>query len=371
MRHFARASLALALLFTASVAAAQETSADKPHIDVVFCIDCSGSMGPVIETAKQKVWEIVNEVAKAKPTPVLRIGLLGYGNADQTFRSFDLTDDLDEVYKNLMTFRDEGWGTEFVGLSVHKATSEMKWAQGPRTLRVVFVVGNETARQGPPEMDYAKTAAAAAGREVVVNAVYCGDGSGPDIDTWREMATIGRGRFMTIAATGGAIAVASPFDDELAKLGQQLNTTYVAFGREAAVRAENQALQDANAVAVGGTVVAAQRAQAKGSALYFNSSWDLVDASKDKNFKLEEVKEDQLPEELRKMTVEERKAHVEKKAAERAEIQKKIQDLSARRAAFVQDEIAKKGLTDDKAFDENVRKAIVDQAASKGFEFGN
>src|SRR5215213_10186934 len=81
---------------------------DKPHIDVVFCIDCSGSMGPVIETAKQKVWAIVNEVAKAKPAPVLRIGLLGYGNADNRYRSFDLSDDLDEVYKQLVTFRDEG-----------------------------------------------------------------------------------------------------------------------------------------------------------------------------------------------------------------------------------------------------------------------
>src|SRR6476469_2506037 len=75
---------------------------DKPHIDIVFCIDCSGSMGPVIETAKQKVWAIVNQTAKAKPSPALRIGLFGYGNLDHTSRSFPMTDDLDEVYKNLM-----------------------------------------------------------------------------------------------------------------------------------------------------------------------------------------------------------------------------------------------------------------------------
>src|SRR3954452_19346210 len=74
---------------------------DKPHIDIVFCIDCSGSMGPVIETAKQKVWAIVNQTAKAKPSPALRIGLFGYGNLDHTSRSFPMTDDLDEVYKNL------------------------------------------------------------------------------------------------------------------------------------------------------------------------------------------------------------------------------------------------------------------------------
>src|SRR5688572_16674505 len=64
--------------------AAPGAAEDKPHIDVVFCIDCSGSMGPVIEAAKQKVWAIVNEVARAKPAPVLRIGLLGYGNGDSS-----------------------------------------------------------------------------------------------------------------------------------------------------------------------------------------------------------------------------------------------------------------------------------------------
>src|SRR5689334_22491304 len=64
---------------------------DKPHIDIVFCIDCSGSMGPVIETAKQKVWAIVNQTAKAKPAPVLRIGLFGYGYFDKRSRAFPLT----------------------------------------------------------------------------------------------------------------------------------------------------------------------------------------------------------------------------------------------------------------------------------------
>src|SRR3954468_20283844 len=98
--------------------AAGKPADDRPHIDVVFCVDCSGSMGPVIETAKQKVWAIVNEVARAKPSPVLRIGLLGYGDHDRQFRQFDLTDDLDDVYKHLVTFKDEGWGDEYVGLAV-------------------------------------------------------------------------------------------------------------------------------------------------------------------------------------------------------------------------------------------------------------
>src|SRR5688500_5008801 len=80
---------------------------DKPRIDVVFCIDRSGSMGGVIETAKKKVWSIVNEIAKAKPAPELRIGLIGYGEGERVIHQLDLTGDLDEVYKQLTTYRDD------------------------------------------------------------------------------------------------------------------------------------------------------------------------------------------------------------------------------------------------------------------------
>src|SRR5688500_8867349 len=194
----------------------EKKESDKPRIDIVFCIDCSGSMGPVIEAAKQKVWAIVNEIAKAKPSPELRIGLLGYGDADQRHRLFPLSNDLDEVYKNLTTFRDERWGREFVGLAVHKATEEMQWSEGRRVLKVIYVVGNETARQGPTEFDYTKTASKAIGKGIIVNAVYCGSiDHAAATPTWREMAKLADGQYMEIAQTGGALIVATPYDKEL------------------------------------------------------------------------------------------------------------------------------------------------------------
>ena len=49
----AGAGLAGSLVLAPKPSPASET--EKPHIDVVFAIDCSGSMGPVIETAK-RLW---------------------------------------------------------------------------------------------------------------------------------------------------------------------------------------------------------------------------------------------------------------------------------------------------------------------------
>lgn len=343
---------------------------DKPHIDLVICFDCSGSMGPVIETAKQKVWAIVNQTAKARPSPVLRIGLIGYGNAMGPFRFYPLTDDLDEVYKNLNTFDDRLGGDEFVGLAVHRATDDMKWHDGKQTLKLIYMVGNETAHQGPPEFDYTKTAPAAIGKGIIVNAIYCGNYDYATASpSWRELAKLAGGRYLEIAETGGVVAIATPFDDELAKLSGQLNSTYIAYGQNAAAGAGNQAAQDGNAATLG-THVAAERAISKSSpGQYGNARWDLVDRSKEKEFDVTILKDEELPDALRKLPPGERKAYVETKAKERDAIQAQVKELAAKREVFLRAESEKKGLTGDKAFDAAVQGTLKEQAEQKGFKF--
>ena len=46
--------------------------AAKPRIEVCFVLDTTGSMGGLIEGAKQKIWSIANEMISAKPTPEIR-----------------------------------------------------------------------------------------------------------------------------------------------------------------------------------------------------------------------------------------------------------------------------------------------------------
>ena len=38
----------------ASIASLAAEQTGKPQIDVVFCLDCSGSMGPVIENSRSR-----------------------------------------------------------------------------------------------------------------------------------------------------------------------------------------------------------------------------------------------------------------------------------------------------------------------------
>ncbi len=337
------------------------------RVDIVFAIDCSGSMGGVIETAKQKIWSIVNTIARAKPSPVLRIGLLAYGDGQRTFRSYPLSDDLDAVYGNLMTFKDEGWSDEYVGLSVHKALHEMQWGRASRQLNVLYVVGNETARQGPPQFDYARTTPQARERNILVNAIYCGSSGGEE--TWREMAALGGGKYLHIAGDGGAITIATPYDRKLDVLNTQLNTTYLAYGARGRESLALQEAQDSNSRSVGGAPTTAARAAAKSTAQYNNRRWDLVDAAREKSFDLKKIERSQLPTAMQKMTPAQQKAFIAQNAQKRGAIQKQIRALSQQRDNYIAAQMKKRKLSPKNALDEAIRGSVINQAKARGYKF--
>jgi hypothetical protein len=165
------------------------------------------------------------------------------------------------------------------------------------------------------------------------------------------------------------VVVATPFDQQLNELSGKLNTTYIGYGRQRAEKLAQQSLNDQQSAHYS-LSSAADRAGAKASAQYDNSNWDLVDAAKNnKDFDVKKLKEEELPDEMRKMTPEARLAFVETKSKERAQIAKQIKELAGKRDAYIKEEVQKKGLDTNKAFDEAVRKSIMEQAAKKGFEF--
>ena len=71
----------------------------------------------------------------------------------------------------------------------------------------------------------------------------------------------------------------------------------------------------------------ATRATFKAKKSYKNSDWDLVDAMEDDAEIIEKLEEEELPEELQELTVEERKEYVEEKAKEREKVRKEILEL--------------------------------------------
>src|SRR5262249_35744112 len=153
--------------------------------------------------------------------------------------------------------------------------------------------------------------------------------------------------YSQIDLSGGEVTIQAPQDRKLAELSQRLNGTYVPFGRHGAEGKDKQEEADKKTAELGAAPAAATRAVAKAGGVYNNATWDLVDASKGKDFDLAKLKVEDLPLEMQKMTLEERKAHLQKKTQERDEIQKEIAKTNVERQKFIDEEMKKKNLTAD------------------------
>jgi hypothetical protein len=323
-------------------------SGQRPSVDVAILLDTSNSMDGLISQAKSQLWTIVQQFANAKKngqTPQLRVALFEYGNtrlpASEGFirQVVPLTDDLDKLSAALFELKTSG-GDEYCGQVIHEAIKRLDWSKEPNGYKAIFIAGNEPFTQGP--VDYHSACKEAIERGIVVNTIHCGDRDAGLRGEWEKGAKLAEGESFNIDQDKAILHVRCPQDKIIIELNAELNKTYLWYG-SATVReacAENQVAQDANAE--GRSVEAlAQRAAVKGSALYCFRQSDLVDALRADELALNKIKEEELPKELRELSLEERRAYVGKVSAQRAELQKKITALSAERDAYLANEQSK------------------------------
>lgn len=347
----------------------------KP-VDLVICLDTSNSMDGLIDSAKRKLWDIVNDFGRAKPTPYLRVALYSYGN-DTYNRSngwvrqeVGLTTDLDKVSEKLFGLRTQG-GTEYVGRVSQAALRELDWSKDAGAFKVIFVCGNEPADQDP-EVKLASLAETAVRQNVTINTIYCGPRNHAEAVGWKFLAERAEGKFMAIEQNSSHIVLAAPQDKRLADLSSKLNSTYVFYGANRSEKMANQIVQDSNALAgggAGGLSAAASRSTAKAGGNYLMTDSDLVDRYQaDPKLDFGKLPEKELSDDLKKMSPEERKQHVIKKLQEREEIKKEINKLSKERADYLAEEQKKQNKNGETTLDEAVRGVIREQSAKKGID---
>jgi hypothetical protein len=275
-----------------------------------------------------------------------------------------LTDDLDRVSEALFGIPVSG-GSEYCGQVIQMATKDLKWSGVSRDLKLIFIAGNEPFTQGP--VDYRTACKEAVAKGITINTIHCGPGLP---DGWHDAALLADGKAMNIDQNQAVVHVEAPQDKEIAQLGVELNKTYLAYGAQGRDGVRRQTAQDSNALE--SSIASAQsRAVAKANAYYRNAAWDLCDACKEGKVDLAKIKPEDLPENMRKMSVEERLAYVKKMTDERETIKKKINDLNTARVKFVsekQQELAES--QGEKTLDKALITAIRDQAAKKQFSFG-
>jgi hypothetical protein len=113
-----------------------------------------------------------------------------------------------------------------------------------------------------------------------------------------------------------------------------------------------------------GAAALVERSVARAQGAYTNSGWDLVDAVQSKSVALGSLKEDQLPEQMRKMKPAEREKYLVKVGADRAQIQAKTNDLNEKRRVYLADQAKKNAQAN--TLDQAILTSVKDEAAKKG-----
>jgi len=362
------------ILAGATLLPARGAEEAPPKVQIALLLDTSNSMDGLIAQAKSELWRIVNEFATAKRAgvrPEFEVALYEYGNnglAQETGwvrQVAPLTTDLDKVSEALFALKTNG-GQEYCGQVIRAATEQLAWSASGRDYRAVFIAGNEPFTQGPA--DFREACRAAIARGILVNTIFCGPEAEGVRTNWKDGALLADGSFMHIDQNRTTVDVPTPQDGEIARLGEELSRTYIAYGAEGRAGQERQLRQEENARSASrGSYV--QRQVSKATAFYKNEAWDLVDATKQGQVKLEEVKEKDLPEEMQKMSLEERKAFVAKNAAKRAALQDQVQKLNEQRKQFVAEQMKKQATASTDTLQTAVIKAVREQAGRKDFKF--
>ena len=345
------------------------------RLEMVFVIDTTGSMGGLLEAAKQRIWSIVNGVIREHHSSV-RIGLVAYRDRGDAYvtQILPLTEDLDKVYMTLMDYQAAGGGDapEDVRTALAESLYKIPWSEGGLGVsRIIFLVGDAPPHDYPDVPDTLTTAGNAVQKGIIVNTIQCG-ASGETTRAWQAIADRAQGQYFAIPSDGGVQVIETPYDDQLSELARKLGATLLPYGFGAGAGGEAQRtevvaraeLVEARVASSAPSAAKAERAinKAISSDAYIG---DLLQQIENGSVTLETIDQAQLPADLRGMAPSEQRQEIERRLAVRSDLRHQILVLSKQRDAFIEAE-RKKSSSD--GFDVVVAKALQEQMARRAIK---
>src|SRR5688572_16407947 len=293
---------------TTTIVAPKPAPDNRDTLEMVFVLDTTGSMGGLIDGAKQRIWGIINEVMQKPSKPRVRVGLVAYRDLGDEYvtKILPITEDLDKAYTTLMDYHAAGGGDtpENVRKALAEGVRSAGWSTPKNRLaQIVFLVGDAPPQNYNQEPDVLITTAEAVRKNMIVNTIQCGSLDGTK-EIWQTIARRGEGKYFAIAQDGGVQAISTPYDTKLAELAAKLGKTYVTYGKKER-RESNVAAQAASESRITkDAVMGAQADRALNKAVNsFQYDGDLVQDVENQTVKIEDVKKDELPEDLQKLSV--------------------------------------------------------------------
>lgn len=348
--------------------------AQKQIVELVFVLDTTGSMGGLLEGAKNKIWYIANEIQNAKTNVEVRIGLIAYRDRgdDYITKHFAITNDIHSIYAELIEFQAGGGGDapESVNQALYEAIQQQNWSDAHDTLRIVFLVGD-----APPKMNYQddvkymQSVKLAKQKDIIINTILAGN-SRETKKIWQEIAQNANGAFSQIAQDGNVTIVQTPFDNDIKALNIELNTTVILYGSNKVKKQASRVMESmAAAKPAASSDMASYNVKRSIKSRIFAGAGDLLQELELKTEVLGALSDDKLPLNMQKMNSEQRQQYVESMQQKRSGIQIKIDKLAKQRSLYLAEQIKKLSDSDKNSFDENMVSIIREQALEKGIKY--
>lgn len=304
-------TISIIILFVVAIFSAKANQL-QPSVDVVFTVDMSGSTNGIIDDLRDKIWDIHNQLHYMRPTPNIRIGVVGY--ARPSFGVFNnqvkvivpLTKDVDLMSDELFKIKANiEKGDQFVGAALRASIELINWSTSPNAVKIIYLIGNGTVNLGA--FDFREAYEMAQKNNITINTMYCYSSLRVrDYSGWAEIAN-GTGGEVADIKVHKRLPVFTTVDDldKLRLLAKQLSSTYVYYGKSGYNRYKMMVNIDRFALE--------SSQQTFESMLYYKisdsyqgkqSDWDLIDYLKAGRGNLSEIDSELLNDSLKKFNAE-------------------------------------------------------------------
>ena len=280
-------------------------------LDIVFCLDLSGSTNGLIYDVRDQLWFIINQIHAFERTPDLRIGVVGFSRPsfgkDNAYVKVlsKLTDDFDSLAYELYKLKPSiEKGDQYVNAALTVAMNDMNWGKEAGNRKIIFIVGNGLASD--KGTDVYKTCEQLSKQNITVNSLFVIGKithHGVAMSGWRKIAELTSGLQSEITIDRNDVVsdleMAYP---KLLETNNELNNTYLFYGKNGKHNYRRTISLD-SAVYKSGVSFYYERVWYKQSVMFQNMQhdWDLVDHIKSATGDLAAIDTTTLPDSLQFM----------------------------------------------------------------------
>jgi hypothetical protein len=204
-----------------------------------------------------------------------------------------------------------------------------------------------------------------------VNTIQCGH-NGSAKQEWERIAGLGQGRYFQVEQAGSAVAIATPFDEKLARLSARLDGTRLYYGTAEEKAKQRLKLDASDKLHAASSVESRARRAAfnvsTSGASNFLGDGELIDDVTSGRVELSSIDTDALPAPMQAMAPAEQEALITETAARRDALRRQVQELAEQRSAYLEKKVDELGGARD-SLDHKIYSAVREQAGKLGLRY--